>query len=116
MINLMQQYTTQHNHTTTYDIIIGPYVTYDIARHYNAMYQRSVTFLSHFSAIMYNTTSSGLLFTNILLPIIIYFLFIDREVLSVNIVIELVSVFFFFFFFLFPPVQTCSINARYSKI
>ena len=38
-----------------------------------------------------------------------YITIIDREVLSVNIVIEPVSVFFFF-------VSTCAINARYSKI
>ena len=38
--------------------------------------------------------------------------FIDREVLSVNIVIEPVSVFFFCCFFLFPPVQSTHATAK----
>ena len=56
----MQQYTTQHNHTiTTYDIIIGLYVTPNIKIRYHTMYQCSVTFLGYFSVIMYNRISSG---------------------------------------------------------
>ena len=76
---MQQQYTTQHNQTTTHDIIIGPYVTSDITGHYNTLYQCSVTFLVDFSAIMYNTTSSGLLLTNIWLPTIIMLMYLVRK-------------------------------------